>query len=49
MSTIFTEARSLLRTWRENSERKSREIVDIWHSVLMDKMEQLGNESKIRY
>ncbi|XP_057337363.1 ER membrane protein complex subunit 2-like [Microplitis mediator] len=40
----YSEARSLLRTWRENSERKSREIVDIWHSVLMDKMEQLGNE-----
>ncbi|XP_034941115.1 ER membrane protein complex subunit 2-like [Chelonus insularis] len=40
----WTEARDLLRTWRENSERKSREIVELWEMVLMDKMEQLGNE-----
>lgn len=40
------EARDLLRTWRENSERKSREIVDLWELSLRDKMEMLGNESK---
>ncbi|KAK0088377.1 hypothetical protein PV325_012275 [Microctonus aethiopoides] len=40
----WTEARDLLRTWRENSERKSREIVDLWDLSLRDKMEMLGNE-----
>ncbi|XP_015110764.1 ER membrane protein complex subunit 2 [Diachasma alloeum] len=42
--TSWTEARDQLRTWRENSDRKSREIVALWDSVLMSKVENLGNE-----
>ncbi|KAF7991828.1 hypothetical protein HCN44_010629 [Aphidius gifuensis] len=38
------EAKDLLRKWRENSERKSREIIDIWENVLVANAEKLGNE-----
>uniref|UniRef100_A0A0C9QBU0 ER membrane protein complex subunit 2 n=1 Tax=Fopius arisanus TaxID=64838 RepID=A0A0C9QBU0_9HYME len=42
--TSWTEARDQLRTWRENSDRKSREIVGLWDSLLVNKVENLGNE-----
>lgn len=43
----YTEARDLLRTWREDSERRSRDVVDCWESTLMGKIDRLGNESMI--
>lgn len=33
-----------LRLWRENNDRKSREIVDIWLNGLQQKINNLGNE-----
>lgn len=49
MFTILlnTEARDLLRTWREDSERRSRDVVDFWENTLMNKIDHLGNESMI--
>lgn len=44
----FLEARDLLRVWRENSERQSRDVVDIWESILMNHIDKLGNESKLQ-
>lgn len=40
----WTEVRDLFRTWREESERKSRDVVNLWESTLVHKMDQLGNE-----
>ncbi|KAJ8674756.1 hypothetical protein QAD02_010542 [Eretmocerus hayati] len=40
----WTEARDLLRAWRENSERQSRDTVEIWESILMPHVDSLGNE-----
>lgn len=36
--------RDLFRTWREDRERRSKDIVDLWESTLMSKIDQLGNE-----
>ncbi|XP_012286223.1 ER membrane protein complex subunit 2-like [Orussus abietinus] len=41
---LWTEVRDLFRTWREESERRSKDVVDLWENVLMLKMDQLGNE-----
>lgn len=41
-----TEVRDLFRTWRENSERQSRDVVYLWENFLAGKVNQLGNESK---
>jgi len=40
----WSEARDILRNWRENSERRSKDVVDIWESILMPHVESLGNE-----
>lgn len=40
----WQEIRDLLRTWRENEERKSKDVVDLWVETLMWKLDQLGNE-----
>jgi len=42
-----TEVRDLLRTWREDSERRSKDVVDFWENTLMGKIDRLGNESII--
>lgn len=42
---LRTDVRDLLRTWRENSERQSKDVVDIWENKLMFKVDNLGNES----
>ncbi|XP_050482642.1 ER membrane protein complex subunit 2-like isoform X2 [Bombus huntii] len=34
----------MFRTWREDSERRSKDVVDLWESKLMAKIDQLGNE-----
>lgn len=43
----YTEVRDLLRTWREDSERRSKDVVDFWENTLMGKIDRLGNESII--
>lgn len=40
----WTEARDLLRTWREDSERRSQDVVNIWENTLMGKVDRLGSE-----
>jgi hypothetical protein len=40
------EVRDLFRTWREEKERKSREVVDMWLSNLQPMAHKLGDESK---
>lgn len=36
--------RDLLRKWREDNERRSDDIVQLWESVLHEKVDKLGNE-----
>ncbi|XP_001603293.1 ER membrane protein complex subunit 2-like isoform X2 [Nasonia vitripennis] len=40
----WSDARELLRIWRENSERRSKDVVEIWESILMPHVDNLGNE-----
>ncbi|XP_017762568.1 PREDICTED: ER membrane protein complex subunit 2-like isoform X2 [Eufriesea mexicana] len=40
----WKEVRDLFRTWREDGERRSKDVVDLWESKLMGKIDQLGNE-----
>ncbi|XP_047110809.1 ER membrane protein complex subunit 2-like isoform X2 [Schistocerca piceifrons] len=40
----WSEVRDLFRKWREENERNSREIVDLWETVLMKKVHKLGDE-----
>ncbi|XP_076391532.1 ER membrane protein complex subunit 2 isoform X1 [Megachile rotundata] len=40
----WKEVRDLFRTWREDNERRSKDVVDLWESKLMGKIDQLGNE-----
>lgn len=44
---ICAEVRDLFRTWRENNERRSKDVMDLWDTKLMSKIDQLGNESMI--
>lgn len=44
--TNIVEVRDIFRIWRENSERKSKDVVDLWESTLKSKINNLGNESK---
>lgn len=43
----WSEVRDLFRTWRENSERRSRDVVNLWENVLSAKSNQLGNEEDL--
>ncbi|XP_012266610.1 ER membrane protein complex subunit 2-A-like [Athalia rosae] len=43
-SLSWTDVRDLFRTWREDSERKSEDVVELWESILADKIHKLGNE-----
>lgn len=43
---ILIDVRELFRVWRENNERKSKDVVDLWESTLKSKVDNLGNESK---
>lgn len=40
----WSEARDLIRKWREENVRKSQELVDIWETVLKAKAHKLGDE-----
>lgn len=43
----WSEACNLLRKWRENNERNSEDTIEIWESVLEEKMHKLGNDSNL--
>lgn len=45
----YTEVRDLLRIWRDDGERRSKDVVDLWELKLMPKIDQLGNESTTNY
>lgn len=36
--------RELFRKWREDNERKSDDVVQLWETVLHDRVQKLGNE-----
>jgi hypothetical protein len=38
-----------LRTWRENNDRKSREIVEIWIRNLALNIQKFGKESRLTF
>lgn len=40
----WTEARDLVRKWREGNVRKSRELVEMWEDALKDNLHKLGDE-----
>uniref|UniRef100_A0A023F9W7 ER membrane protein complex subunit 2 n=1 Tax=Triatoma infestans TaxID=30076 RepID=A0A023F9W7_TRIIF len=40
----WSEARDLVRKWREENVRKSQELVDIWEQTLKNKAHKLGDE-----
>lgn len=46
MELSLTEAKNLLREWRDTNERRSEDVVEIWYNVLDENFNKLGNESK---
>ncbi|XP_053970689.1 ER membrane protein complex subunit 2-like isoform X2 [Hylaeus volcanicus] len=40
----WKEVRELFRIWREDSERRSKDVVILWKNILAPKIDQLGNE-----
>jgi len=40
----FSDARDLLRAWREDFVRRSDDVVDLWESYLRDSSTQLSDE-----
>ncbi|XP_055697873.1 ER membrane protein complex subunit 2-like [Phlebotomus papatasi] len=40
----WSEVRDLFRKWREDNERKSEDVVNLWEAFLEDKQQKLGNE-----
>lgn len=45
--SLFLEARDLLRKWRDDNERKSDDVVQLWKCVVVDKLNKFGNERLI--
>ncbi|CAH0582871.1 unnamed protein product [Chrysodeixis includens] len=43
----FSEAKDLLRKWRENNERRSDDVIELWTSVISDNVAKLGNEKHL--
>lgn len=43
---FVTEAKDLLRQWRENNERRSEDVMELWAAVLNEDLTKLGNESE---
>ncbi|CAH2040164.1 unnamed protein product, partial [Iphiclides podalirius] len=43
----LSEATDLLRQWRENNERKSKEILELWSTVLEVNLNKYGNEKYV--
>ena len=42
--TYISDARELLRTWREDVVRRSEDVVSIWEEILCDTQADLGDE-----
>ncbi|KAF4517777.1 hypothetical protein B566_EDAN002982 [Ephemera danica] len=42
--SAVSEVRDLFRTWREDNDRKSRDVVDMWEMTLHPKLNKLGDE-----
>lgn len=40
----WSDVRDLFRKWREDNERKSEDVVQLWEAVLEDKVHKAGNE-----
>jgi len=40
----FVEAQEKLKKYREDNERKSKEVLDLWESSIKHKIKQLGND-----
>ncbi|KAF9820696.1 hypothetical protein SFRURICE_006718 [Spodoptera frugiperda] len=43
----YSEAKDLLRQWRENNERRSEDVMELWTTVLSDDLGKLGNEKHL--
>lgn len=43
---IFLEAQEKLKKYREDNERKSKEVLNLWDSSVKHKVKQLGNDRK---
>lgn len=43
---IFLEAQEKLKKYREDNERKSKEVLELWDSSVKHKINQLGNDRK---
>ncbi|XP_028026259.1 ER membrane protein complex subunit 2-like [Bombyx mandarina] len=41
------EAKDLLRQWRENNERRGKEVLELWDVVLREDVNKLGNEKHV--
>lgn len=42
----YLEAQEKLKKYREDNERKSKEVLDLWESSVKHKIKQLGNDRK---
>lgn len=40
----WSDIRNLFRKWRDDNERKSEDVIQLWDAVLCDKQNKLGNE-----
>jgi len=43
---FFLEAQEKLKKYREDNERKSKEVLELWDSSVKHKIKQLGNDRK---
>lgn len=44
---MLLDIRDKLRVWREENVRQSSDIITMWDTVLQDKINKLGDESKL--
>jgi ER membrane protein complex subunit 2 len=42
--SLLPDVRDLFRKWRDDNERKSDEVIQLWEAVLSNKVSKLGNE-----
>ncbi|KAH9628095.1 hypothetical protein HF086_018311 [Spodoptera exigua] len=43
----YSEAKDLFRQWRENNERRSEDVIELWTTVFSDDLSKLGNEKHL--
>lgn len=41
---LFVDVRDLFRKWRDENERKSDDVIQLWEAILAEKVQKLGNE-----